>query len=117
MRVTNIFYRLTEIRYEVSESQVRDCSNIGKHSLVEVAECRDAALELGNVFRFEGSWPLLPKGCISGYGILNGMTFNGMPFFSMERTQGWNAHDTGAAKEKYYPVCKKYYDPSGNYKH
>ena len=98
---------------------MRDCSNIGKHSLVDAAECRDAALELGNVLNepFEGSWPLLPKGCISGYGILNGMIFNGMPFFSAERTQGWNAHDTGAAKEKYYPICKKYNDPPGNYKH
>ena len=90
---------------------MRDCSNIGKHSLVDAAECRDAALELGNVLNepFEGSWPLLPKGCISGYGILKG--------FSIVRTQGWNAHDTGAAKEKYYPICKKYYDPPGNYKH
>ena len=88
---------------------MRDCSNIGKHSLVDAAECRDAALELGNVFRFEGSWPLFPKGCISGHGILKG--------FSLEITQGWNAHDTGAAKEKYYPICKKYYDLPGNYKH
>ena len=88
---------------------MRDCSNIGKHSLGDAAECRDAALELGNVFRFEGSWPLFPKGCISGHGILKG--------FSLEITQGWNAHETGSAKEKYYPICKKYYNHPGNYEH
>ena len=90
---------------------MRDCSNIGKHSLVDAAECRDAALELGNVYWFEGSWPHLPKGCISGNG--NDGIFPWVPF---KTAQGWNNHETGASKEQYYPICKKYYHPAGNYK-
>ena len=89
---------------------MRDCSNVGKHSLADAAECRDAALELGNVYRFEGSWPHLPKGCILGFHW--GLYLPGSPF---ETSQGWNAHETGASKERYYSICKTYYRPSGNY--
>ena len=89
---------------------MRDCSNIGKHSLIDAAECRDAALELGNVYRFEGSWPHFPKGCISGEGIIPGF-----PFEYSWNYIGWNTHETGASKEQWYPICKTYYHPEGNY--
>ena len=65
----------------------------------------------GNVYRFEGSWPHLPKGCLKR--MNPGFYLPGSPF---EASQGWNTHETGASKEHCYSICKTYYHPAGNYK-
>ena len=74
---------------------VRDCSDIGKTSLADVAECQEAASQLGINYWGDFSWPEWPNRCFSDY-----------------KDVYWNTHETGASRNNNFPVCR-----SGNYKH
>ena len=94
-----IFHHCPENRFELSDSPVRDCSEIGKISLGNEPECQEAALALGlyYVWWVDASWNHVPKGC----------------FIDGNRDAYWNAHETGASSENHFPICKK----DGNHYH
>ena len=78
------------IRFEIAGSPARDCSDIGKNSVLDLAECRKAKSELKIKNFLAGTWFGLPKGCSkNGNGVY------------------WNTHETGAKDNKYFPICRK----------
>ena len=81
------------IRFEIAGSPARDCSDIGKNSVLDVAECRKAKSQLQiNNFYQDGPWFELPKGCFKNK--------NGNGVY-------WNTHETGAKYNEYFPICRK----------
>lgn len=83
------FDYLPDLMFELSESPMRDCSDI-QNSLGDVLECQKAASELGIMYDYEISSDSFPKGCSSGYNSVY-----------------WNTHDTGAIRKNYFPICTK----------
>ena len=70
---------------------MRDCSDIGKTSVLDVDECRQAKSQL-NIKNFNqaGPWYGLPKGCSkNGNGVY------------------WNTHERGTSKSNFYSICRK----------
>ena len=79
------------MRFELTESPDRDCSDIGKTSLGDEAECKEAASELEIGYGWDNSWETLPKGC----------------FASASGNAYWNTHEIGSSNEIYFPICRK----------
>ena len=81
-------------KFELTEFAVRDCSSIGREPLSDMAECQEAAAELGQKYHGSGSFPNAkwnPKGCFS---IENKGVF-------------WNNHKTGSERAGILAVCRK----------
>ena len=76
--------------FEIIAFAARDCSDLGKNSLENEAECKEAALELGFSYVRDGSWRSVPKGC----------------FLSTGKAY-WNTHETGLSSKKRFPICRK----------
>ena len=87
-------------RFEVLESEVRDCSDAGKSSLGDEAECKEAAKELGLDYRRDVRCSYCPKGCFTDYIEVYGAVY-------------WNKHETGAILSENFPICRN----GGNYFH
>ena len=87
-------------RFEVLESEVRGCSDAGKSSLGDEAECQEAAKELGLDYRRDVTCSRCPKGCFTDYNGVYGPVY-------------WNNHETGAIRSEHFPICRK----GGNYFH
>ena len=78
------------IRFEIAGSPARDCSDIGKKSVLDVNECYKAKsqLQIKN-FHQDGPWSGLPKGCSKNRNAVF-----------------WNTHETGAKYNEYFPICR-----------
>ena len=92
---------LPVVRFELIESELRDCSDIGKASLSDEAECREAAIQLGLYYRRKLYYARVPKGCY--------VTRMLGRWFGLH----WNTHPIGASRKNAFPICRK----GGNYNH
>lgn len=90
------FNNWSEKRFELSESPVLDCSDVGKIPIVDIVECQEAVSELGITYSGEYSLDSVPKGCVTAYNYAY-----------------WNTHGTGRINTNYFPICKI----GGNYKY
>ena len=81
--------------FSITDSPVRDCSDVGNLPLGNEAECREAALSFGISFGYELSLSNNPKGCYISYG----------------KNVYWNNHESGSERSNRFPICK----PDGKY--
>ena len=90
------FTHLPETRFEVTErAGLRDCSDVGRHAIGDVAECKEAGSQLGiGDGNDDGSWDNYPKGC----GVWRNKVY-------------WNSHEIGSGHKDVFLMCKK----PGNY--
>ena len=79
----------------ITESPVRDCADVGKLPLGNMAECQEAASNLGLPYRYAGSWSSNPKGC----------------YKSSEEYVFWNNHEIGSQRSNTLAICQN----SGKY--
>ena len=84
--------RLPGVRFELTEQAgLRDCSNVGMRAIGDVAECKEAASQLGiDDGNDDGSWDSYPKGC----GVLQNKVY-------------WNSHEIGRGRKEILLICKK----------
>ena len=75
---------------------MQHCSEIGKESVADAAECQEAASELGVDWHGSVVWPHRPKGCFAA---------NDPP--SSVNATHWNSHPTGARHDTSFPICRK----------
>ena len=72
--------------------RVRDCVDVGRKSLDNIAECQKAASSLGSTFQYANSWSYYPKGCYS--------------FKHDDRNVYWNTHAIGKKSSGTLAICK-----------
>ena len=82
---------------EYERLNVRDCADVGRTSLDNIAECQKAASSLGSTYQYANSWSYYPKGCYS--------------FKYDSRNVYWNAHEIGRKTSGALAICKA----GGNY--
>ena len=82
---------------EYERLNVRDCADVGRTSLDNIAECQKAASSLGSTYQYASSWSYYPKGCYS--------------FKYDSRNVYWNAHEIGRKTSGALAICKA----GGNY--
>ena len=85
-------HRKKTANYELTQSSVRDCSDVGKIALSDEGECKIAASELSlryNNYGSEGSRSNNPKGC-----------------FYFDYRVRWNSHQTGSNRDHSQGICR-----------
>jgi len=84
--------RSKDASYELTQSSVRDCSDVGKMALRDEGECKNAASELSISYAGGGSLgDHNPKGC-----------------FYWSSHVFWNTHQTGSNRPDSKAICRKY---------
>ena len=84
----------TAQRFVNTELAVRDCSDVGKPPLDNMAECREASSSLGFTYVSTNlSLSHNPKGCFELDHLGGGYVF-------------WNNHETGSERPNAYVICK-----------
>ena len=71
---------------------MRDCSDVGKKSVEDEAECQVAASQLGFSYDQDGSWNFVPKGCL---------------LFLKDNHVYYNNHETGRIDNDTLSICRK----------
>ena len=69
-----------------------DCSDVGKKSVEDEAECQIAASQLGFSYDQDGSWNFVPKGCF---------------LFQKDNLVYYNNHETGRSQNDSLSICRK----------
>ena len=90
MKISYYFNPWTGKNFVITESSVRDCSDLGKNPCHDIAECREAASIFGFTWGGDKSFDFNPKSC----------------FVWDRKTVHWNTHETGSKREKTLSICK-----------
>ena len=84
-----LFFKLWA-EFELAKSATKDCSDIGKVPVGDIAECKEAASELKKSYHREGYWSYDPKGC-----------------FCIGNAVYWNTHEIGGSERNFVvAICK-----------
>ena len=77
---------------EYERLRVRDCADVGRQSLDNIAECQKAASSSGSTYQYANSWSYYPKGCYS-------FKYDGKNVY-------WNTHEMGSKTSGALAICK-----------
>ena len=78
-----------------TEHPVGDCADVGRSSMYDIAECKEAASGLGLTYQQIIYTTGAPKGCSSNW----------------FKKVYWNSHENGSANVRFFAICK----PFGKY--
>lgn len=81
--------------FELTDSIVRGCSDIGKQPIINAVECQEALSKLGlatGMHFYQGFFGGIPKGC---------------SFSQSLGENRWNNHHTGRENNDYFVICRK----------
>ena len=83
-----IFINFTDKRFELTGSG-KECSDIGKETLNDIAECKAATKDTGKSFTGAFTWNGYPKGC-----------------FFIHTSVYWNNHKSGTKNLRASSICR-----------
>ena len=91
----SFFYFFPFNRWAVTnftEHPVGDCADVGRQSLDDIAECKEAASALGFTYLYDVSSISVPKGCFKSY--------------RNTKNVFWNSHEIGSWSAGLIRICK-----------